>query len=64
MLIIRTERKDDYTQITQINDEAFRQTNEERLIENLRQNEKFISQLSLVAILDDELVGHILFFPI
>ena len=42
MLVIRLERKDDYAQITQINDAAFEQPNEGRLVENLRKNRKFI----------------------
>ena len=64
MLIIRPERKDDYAQITLINNAAFEQYNEGRLVENLRKNKKFIPQLSLVAMLGGRLVGHILFFPI
>jgi putative acetyltransferase len=64
MLIIRPESKDDLTKITQINNTAFGQPKEGQLVKNLRKNKQFIPQLSLVAILDNELVGHILFFPI
>ncbi|OGP90622.1 MAG: GNAT family N-acetyltransferase [Deltaproteobacteria bacterium RBG_19FT_COMBO_43_11] len=64
MLIIKPERKDDYAQITKINDASFEQPNEGRLVANLRKNKIFIPQLSLVAQMDDDIVGHILFFPI
>lgn len=59
MLNIRPERKDDYAQITQINDAAFGQPNEGRLVENLRKNNKFITQLSLVAQMDDDIFGQL-----
>jgi len=38
MLIIKPERKDDYAQITKINDAAFGQPNEGRLVENICQS--------------------------
>jgi len=63
-LIIRPERENDYTKIREVNDLAFGQENEGRLIEKLRQTEKFIPELSLVAERDDEVVGHILFYPV
>jgi len=47
-----------------MNNLAFKQENEGRLVENLRKNTDFIPGLSLVAEEDNELVGHILFFPI
>jgi predicted N-acetyltransferase YhbS len=64
MLFIRPERKEDYPRITEINNLAFKQENEGRLVENLRKNTGFIPELSLVAQEDNEVVGHILFFPI
>lgn len=64
MLIIRPETAQDYALISQINDLAFGQKNESRLVENLRRNKKFISRLSPVAQLDNEIVGHILFFTL
>lgn len=63
-LNIRPETKKDFSKITQVNDFAFGQKNEGRLIERLRQTEKYIPELSLVAELDDEIIGHILFYPI
>lgn len=63
-LIIRPERENDYSKIRGVNDLAFGQENEGRLIEKLRQTEKFIPKLSLVAELNNEIVGHILFYPV
>ncbi len=56
-LIIRPERENDYPKIREVNDLAFGQENEGRLIEKLRQTEKFIPGLSLVAELNDEIVN-------
>jgi putative acetyltransferase len=63
-LKIRAETENDYPKIREVNDLAFEQENEGRLIERLRQTEKYIPELSLVAELDDEIIGHILFYPI
>jgi len=51
----------DTTAITRINDEAFAGSSEGRLVETLRRNGKIT--LSLVALLNEQLVGHILFSP-
>lgn len=61
---LRPENKNDYSAISMINDMAFGQEAEGKLIENLRKNRKFIKDLSLVACMGSEIVGHILFFPI
>jgi predicted N-acetyltransferase YhbS len=47
-----------------INDMAFGRELEGILVEKLRKNKKFIKELSLVACMGNEIVGHILFFPI
>ena len=60
-MIVRKERPQDAPAITRINAEAFAGPAEARLIESLRQNEKIA--LSLVALIDEQLVGHILFSP-
>jgi putative acetyltransferase len=62
--IIRPETSKDYTQITKVNDLAFKQTNEGKMIKALRKNIKFIPQLSLITEIDSKVVGHILFFPL
>jgi putative acetyltransferase len=61
---IRPEASDDYQAIRIVNDLAFGQGNEASLIEELRKNPDFISQLSLVAEIRGEIAGHILFFPV
>jgi len=43
---------------------AFQQENESKLIEKIRKGENFVPELSLVAEIDDEIVGHILFSKI
>jgi putative acetyltransferase len=63
-LIIRQETENDTPKIREVNGSAFGQANEGRLIEKLRQTENFIPGLSLVAERDDEVVGHILFYPV
>lgn len=63
-LKIRPETPADYSAITQINDLAFGQPSEGKLVENLRKNPKFIPELSLVAEINGKIAGHILFFPV
>ena len=65
MLInIRKETENDCNDIKSVNDKAFGQENEGKLVKNLRKNEKYNSDLSLIAEVDNKIVGHILFFPI
>ncbi len=63
-LIIRPELSNDYNKITSLYDQAFEQAVEGKLVEALRRNPLFIKGLSLIAILGDQVVGHILFFPV
>lgn len=64
MIIIRLETLEDYTAISEVNKLAFGQKNEARLVKNIRQTANFNPKLSLVAIKDKKVVGHILFSPI
>jgi putative acetyltransferase len=64
IILVRSEEKNDYEAIRKINDLAFNQINEGVMIKKLRDNPDFIAELSLVAVVDNEVVGHILFFPI
>ena len=50
--------------IDEINDLAFGQPQESRLIKSLRKLDDYIPELSLIAFEDDKAIGHILFFPI
>ena len=61
MITIRPEISDDYDKIFEINKQAFGGEVEARLVNNLRNTEGFVPQLSLIAIKDNEIVGHILF---
>lgn len=60
-LLIRPEQEKDYSRITEINDRAFGQPGEGKLVEKLRRSESFLPELSLVAEQESSLVGHILF---
>ena len=65
-MIIREERKEDYDIVYRVIKEAFvtaeyTDGNEQDLVVNLRNSKSFIPKLSLVAIEDEKIVGHILF---
>ncbi|MBE8970732.1 N-acetyltransferase [Nostoc cf. edaphicum LEGE 07299] len=61
MIDIRCETLSDYTAIAEVNTLAFGQKNEAKLIENIRNSNRYISELSLVAEVENVVVGHILF---
>ncbi len=63
-IIIRNETIEDHQEVFTVNKEAFKQDDESRLIERIRAGKNFVSELSLVAILDENIVGHILFSKI
>ena len=63
-VLIRNETKQDYNIIRKINDLAFKQENEGKMVDALRKTKDFNHLLSLVAEIKDEIVGHILFYPI
>ena len=65
-LIIRQETPEDYAGIYELTKAAFAgmehsDGDEQELPERLRKREEFIPELSLVAVLDGRLAGHILF---
>jgi putative acetyltransferase len=64
MMIIRPEKKSDYIAIHKVNELAFGGRAEADLIDDLRKTDSFISELSLVAIQNQEVIGHILFSQI
>ena len=59
MIEIREERKKDYGAIKEVNDKAFKQPQEGNIINKIRKSDTEI--LSLVAVLDNKIVGHIFF---
>ena len=68
-LQIRQEIPSDYEQVERIITQAFNTAphsdgNEARLVHDIRIGKNFIPQLSLVALYEDEIIGHILFSKI
>lgn len=61
---IRQEKRGDYNAVYEINSKAFGQDNESKLVDLLRMSDAFVPELSLVAAVDNKLVGHILFTKI
>ena len=61
MIKIQPEKGEYDTAIHEINVLGFGLENEARLVENLRKSPDFIPELSLVAVKDKMVVGHILF---
>ena len=62
MLSVRLEMPGDVESIRYVNEQAFGQESESELIEKLRKRD--VLTLSLVAIQDGEIVGHIAFSPV
>lgn len=61
MINIRCETLPDYKVIAEVNTLAFGQQNEAKLVEEIRRSDRYISELSLVAEVENVVVGHILF---
>ncbi len=61
-ILIRPETPEDAAAIAQVNQLAFNRENEATLVERLRQNNAIT--LSLVAVVNAKIVGHILFSPV
>ncbi len=61
-MIIRAEREEDYSQVRRVNELAFGQPQEADLVEALRRSAR--PYISLVAVADGEVVGHIFFSPV
>lgn len=66
---IRKETPEDYNRVIELTEKAFETLeisdhNEGKLVDKLREAPTFIEELSLVAELNGQVVGHILFTPI
>lgn len=61
MITIRQEQEDDFQAIEHVHKQAFEQSNEANLVHLLRSSRAFVSELSLVAEMEEEIVGHLLF---
>jgi putative acetyltransferase len=64
MLSFACETNDDLVSIREVVTAAFGQTDEAKLIEVIRNSQNFIPELSIVAVEDGEVLGHILFSAI
>jgi putative acetyltransferase len=61
MLIIRTEGREDYEQVHEVNIEAFEQREDEALlVRRIRDSGTFVPELSIVAEQNGKIVGHLL----
>ncbi|WDV47800.1 N-acetyltransferase [Clostridiaceae bacterium M8S5] len=67
---IRKENNMDYASVKEVIKSAFYREsidltfNEWTLVENIRNSTSYINELSLVAVIENEIVGHILFTPL
>jgi putative acetyltransferase len=62
MITIRAELPEDYGAVRRVNELAFGQPDEAALVDRLRSEAS--PYISLVAVSDDQVVGHILFSPV
>lgn len=60
-LEIKQEHAQDFPAIYDVNTKAFGRKEEARLVDRLRLSEAFVPELSLIAIVEGKVVGHILF---
>jgi putative acetyltransferase len=60
-MIIRAEAPGDYPGVAAVNVAAFNEENEAQLIGLIRQSELYVPELALVAILEERVVGHVMF---
>ena len=68
-IILRTEKPEDYEEVVELTELAFKDMpfsshTEGELVRKLRKGSNFIQELSLVAELEDRIIGHILFTKI
>lgn len=61
---IRQETPQDFQAVYEINHLAFEQEGESQLIEKIRKGKTFVRELSLVAVQNEKVIGHILFSKI
>jgi putative acetyltransferase len=59
-VIIRPETAADYDAIRKVNDEAFGDTLEAKLVDAIRESDRFVPELSLVAVSEGQTHGHVI----
>lgn len=57
---IRTEHPQDYQAIAEVNTLAFEENDEAELVERIRESDRYIQQLSLIAEIDNLIVAHLM----
>lgn len=63
-VVIREEQAEDLPAVFEVNTAAFGQPNEGHLVNKIRESENFVPGLSLVAVAEESIIGHILFSKI
>jgi putative acetyltransferase len=63
-IAVRPEMPGDYAAIRRIHEQTFGRLDEAFLVETLRKEQGFLPDLSLVAVKNNIIVGHVLFFPV
>ena len=61
---IRFERDEDFRDLIEIHCDAFQRRDEGELVEKLHQNSQYDRKFSFVALVDGQIVGHLLFTPL
>lgn len=64
MITLRKETEKDYPEIIRVNDRAFGRKAEGKLVNTLRNTDNYISELSIIAENEGQVIGHILFYPV
>ena len=59
-MIVRAETTADHDVIRRINDEAFGGTIEAKIVEAIRESDRFVPDLSLVAVSEGQTLGHVI----
>ncbi|MDQ1532404.1 MAG: putative acetyltransferase, partial [Actinomycetota bacterium] len=59
-VVVRAESEDDFEVIGEVVRLAFRSHIEGRIVRDIRASENYIPELALVAIADDQVVGHVM----
>ena len=59
-MIIRPESAADHDAIRKVNDEAFGRTLEAKLVDAIRESDRFVPELSLVAVSEGQTQGHVI----
>jgi putative acetyltransferase len=62
LIVVRTEKAEDHESVRRVNELAFGRRNEADLVDALRENAR--PYVSLVAVVDEQVVGHIFFSPV